>query len=234
MLDNNDSTIDCILSGDCIKIVEDLKIDSSYYNSLFEKYKNKNTYEIRFEDSNTNLLLKYMSFPNGISEKEMIKAFLYNMKIPYEKRNYFAFYNYEGKILGNYNYEGKFVGDNDTQIQFPLKNNKFFFYKNFIYPEGFYGKILKVSFEDNIGLSIFLNNRDIYAGSLQKIKDFFIKIKDYISKCNVIFIYKILENPIIYPGEIELKIDDEKTFSSVGIIEDFICKLKVKIKDGSD
>ena len=147
-----------------------------------------------------------MSFPN-CTKKEMIKAFLFEMKIPYEKRNYFVFY-----------YFGELLKDDDTHINFiPSFTIKVF--KTFIIPEGFYGKMLKVNFEDNVGLSSFLNNKKIYAGSLQKIKDFYMKIKDYINSCNYAYYYIFIENPIIYPGNIELKIDDENTFSSVGIFK---------------
>ena len=36
---------------------------------------------------------------------------------------------------------------------------------------------------------------------------------------------------IIYPGEIEVKENDERTFSEIGIRDDFICKLKTKKND---
>ena len=40
LLENDDSSIDNISINDSIKIVEELDVDLSYYNSLLEKYKN--------------------------------------------------------------------------------------------------------------------------------------------------------------------------------------------------
>ena len=37
--------------------------------------------------------------------------------------------------------------------------------------------------------------------------------------------YKIINKPILYTGNIEVKEDCERTFSSIGIRDDCICKL---------
>ena len=39
-----------------------------------------------------------------------------------------------------------------------------------------------------------------------------------------------VENAKIYPGEIEVKENDERTFSEIGIRDVFICKVKVNKK----
>ena len=39
LLDNDDSTINCILSGDCIQIIEDLNIDSYFINHFLKNMK---------------------------------------------------------------------------------------------------------------------------------------------------------------------------------------------------
>ena len=82
------------------------------------------------------------------------------------------------------------------------------------------GKLLAVTIknENNILTNEFV------AGTLQQIKCFYKEIKSKLYSNH----YKLMDNPVIIPGEIELKQDDERTFSSIGIRENFICKVKVQ------
>lgn len=57
-------------------------------------------------------------------------------------------------------------------------------------------------------------------GALNRIKELHKKIKNGYRN--------IVSNAIIYPGGIEVKENDERTFAEIGIREAFICKLKMK------
>ena len=78
-----------------------------------------------------------------------------------------------------------------------------------------------------IRVNIIINDKIIMRtniGTLEQLKNFYKKLKDYYYS-----IYnKSIENAKIYPEEIELKQDDERTFSSIGIREEFICKINFK------
>ena len=87
------------------------------------------------------------------------------------------------------------------------------------------GKLLKFTLvNDN-------NNNDIIikaeVGTLEQIKDFYNKVKSEIKTFLTSKGNKLLENPRIYPGGIEVKENDERTFSSIGIRDNFICKVKL-------
>ena len=78
-------------------------------------------------------------------------------------------------------------------------------------------------------LSISLiNNKDeligeIYAGSLQQIKAFYEKLKEYLSNKNIDLTGKSV---ILLSGtETIISELDERTFSSFGILNDFKCKI---------
>ncbi len=76
-------------------------------------------------------------------------------------------------------------------------------------------------------VAIIKNENDIlinkFTGTLQNIKNFYKELKAELYG----YRYKLMGNPIIIPGEIELKEDDERTFSSFGIRENFTCKVKL-------
>ena len=84
------------------------------------------------------------------------------------------------------------------------------------------GKPLKVIIEDY--------NDEIICkwevGTLEQIKDFYSKLKLEIYTYKTSIGNHLIEDPVIYPGKIELKMDDERTFSAIGIRENFICKVK--------
>ena len=89
-LDNDDSSIDCILNGDSIKIIEFLDCDTSYIDSLLLKHKNSPIMH--------NILIKTtigisvtLHLPNDITAFEMKKAFCSRMKIPFKYINEFKF-----------------------------------------------------------------------------------------------------------------------------------------------
>ena len=82
------------------------------------------------------------------------------------------------------------------------------------------GKILNVNIE--IGNECYNN---IFLGTLEQLKQFYESINlavKAIFSCN-----KKIKNIIILPRNLEIKKDDERTFSQIGIREDFQCKVNL-------
>ena len=76
-------------------------------------------------------------------------------------------------------------------------------------------------------VTIYYNDKAVYlhsCGTLNQIKEFHKGIKELLKLDN----YDLIGNGIIYPGEIKVKQNDERTFSERGIRNNFSCKLKVK------
>jgi hypothetical protein len=78
------------------------------------------------------------------------------------------------------------------------------------------GKVFEVSIENNKGIIL-----DFTVGTLEQISNFRKSLNGKAEELK----YKINNNPILYPGNIEVKEDCERTFSSIGIRDDCICKL---------
>ena len=201
ILNNDDSSIDLILNGDSIKIIED--------NSLFLKYKNAKKINIIFcapSGLKTKLYL-----PVDITVNEMIKAFLFESKIPYKYKNRIDFL-YNCSLLS--------FSENKLLKDFIFQNNAFIdiidIYNSldYIYLSGKPGKTLEVNIEYN--KNIFTK---ILVGTLVQIKNFYEDLISLLSQY-------MINNPIIYIKELELKKDDERTFSSIGIRDNFICKIE--------
>ena len=213
LLPNDDSFIDCLSNGDFIKIKEDLDIEPFYYNSLIEKYKKFPKISIIITNDAGQKYLREL--PKSITIEEMIKAFLSEMKIPFKyKRNYK--FNYNAQDLNENSFDNCLVKDiikNNSTICVIEKNNVI----SGITPGP--GKLIRVK--------IIINDKIIMRtniGTLEQLKNFYKKLKDYYYS-----IYnKSIENAKIYPEEIELRQDDERTFSSIGIREEFICKINFK------
>lgn len=85
---NDDTSIDTISDGDFIKINENLDINDFYYKSLCLKHKNTDRF-IRFSLKNKSNISR--SFPEDITIKEMLSAFLMELKIPIYLKNNFGF-----------------------------------------------------------------------------------------------------------------------------------------------
>ena len=81
LLYNDDTLIDLKSNVGFIKINESLDIDESFYKTLLQKYKDSELiYNIRLHGNDGKTLIRH--FPKVITVKEMIKAFLMEMKIP--------------------------------------------------------------------------------------------------------------------------------------------------------
>jgi len=198
-------------------MIEDLDVDLSYYNSLIETHKNSQIINIGFELLSGKKLNR--GFPMNITIKEMIKAILSEMRIPYKYRNDYTFLD-NGLTL-NVNsdkYLGNIFKDLEKITIVELK-------KSIVAWAPGPGKIIEFTLvNDNNNNNIIIKAE---VGTLEQIKDFYNKVKSEIeffltSKGN-----KLLENPRIYPGGIEVKENDERTFSSIGIRDNFICKVKL-------
>ena len=145
----------------------------------------------------------------------MIKAFLSEMKIPFKYKRYYIFY-YNAQDLNENSFDNCLIEDiikNNSSIYVIEKDNVI----SGITPGP--GKLIRVKIIINGNIFEKTN-----IGTLEQIKNFYKKLKDYYYS-----IYnKSIENAKIYPEEIELKQDDERTFSSIGIREEFICKINFK------
>jgi hypothetical protein len=218
-LENDDSSIDCILNGDSIKIIEFLDCDTSYIDSLLLKHKNSPIiHNIKFNTTTGHIFPLHL--PNDITGFEMKKAFCAKMKIPFKFINKFSFIYNAYQIKDNAILENIFniskephvvVSENCSLLacisQCPIEGKR-------------------------IHASIYLNDKqpEFYksfcVGTLTQIKEFFFVMRmnnEYLGLC-------LLGNGLFYGkiGEIEVKENDERSFSEIGIREDFICKLKVK------
>lgn len=188
-------------------MIEELDVDLNYYNSLLSKKTSKNLYNITLETGTGYRINR--TFPKDATIEEIIKSFLSIMRIPFKLylKDYYIRYN------------GKTLHLEDKNILYEnIYNVKIYFFES--EKRKFQGKILEV---------IIINENDIClirvsAGTLQQIKCLYKEIKDTLYSNH----FNLIENPIIIPAEIELKQDDERTFSSIGIRENFICKVKVQ------
>ena len=213
LLPNDDSFIDCLSNGDFIKIKEDLDIEPFYYNSLIEKYKKFPKIRIIITNDAGQKYLR--DLPKTITIEEMIKAFLSEMKIPFKYKIYYIFY-YNAQDLNENSFDNCLIEDiikNNSTIYVTEKDNV----TNGIHPGP--GKLIRVN--------IIINDKifeKANVGTLQQLKNFYKILENYL---NLIY-NKSIENAKIYPEEIELKQDDERTFSSIGIREEFICKINFK------
>jgi hypothetical protein len=214
ILNEDESTIDNILDNDIIYIYETLEgIDPSYYNLYLYQHNNEKQFNIIFNLLSTQVK-KVMRFTLNTTIEEMIILFFCEMKISKKYQNNFKFiYN---SITLNEN-------EKSTLIQKGLMNNS-----NIIIIEL---KQLKKIFEGKI-LNVTLKNKnkktlicEINAGTLQQIKNFYSDLENS------------LTNYLIKDVEAEghnLKKDDERTLSSIGIRNDFICYIGFKNKKDKD
>ena len=103
ILENDDSSIDCILNGDSIKIIEFLEdCDLYYYDSLIKNHKNSPMmFNILFSYHEKELKKIVLNFPIDTTVMEMKKSFLCKMEIPFKFIDCFIFYFECKKIPDN-------------------------------------------------------------------------------------------------------------------------------------
>ena len=211
LLSNDDSPINFISNGDIIKIQSDIDYNNSYFRALLEIHKSAPLINISFKGGSGFYLSR--SFPNDITFKEMFEAFFNILKIP----------NYE-RTLYMFLYDGKRLNENNNNL---LKTT----FRNM-------GAVSIITFDICQNLTnnspgpgkiflIYLKNfredqSSIEVGTLEQINIFYERLKNYLYG----YEFKMNNNPILYPGEIELKKDDERTFSSIGIRDNCIVYIK--------
>ena len=208
LLDNNESTIEFISNGDSINVSEILDIDYNYYNKLLSKKSKNNFYNVILETLSGIKMNK--TFPKETTTEEIIKSFLSIMKIPiklYLKQYYIR---YNGITL-------RLEDKNVFNEEIPNVTIIFFECMRFNIRKG--KKLLVTIKKENEILT-----DEFFVGTLELLKCFYEELKSKLNRNH----YKLIDNPIIIPGDIELKKDDERTFSSIGIRENFICKVKVE------
>ena len=220
LIDNNDSNINFISNGDQIIINEVMDYDPSFYDSLFT-----NNYSgfrnIKFINNDDFKTILICPFPNDITAKKLIQAFLNKMHIPYQKRDYFSFQiKYSSSILDK---------DDDVNSLSSSNFSAIIVRKAAIFPDNFYGKMLKVEFKIDV-MNTDKNTFQGYTGTLMQIENFYHEIKGLLDRLNVAWSYEMLESPIIYPGEINIQSNDERTLGDIGIRQNFICKIKARIR----
>ena len=206
-LREDETPIDLISFGDEINIVEDLyDIDLTYYQSYLSKNNKKEMINIMFNFSSG--IKKRMTFTLETTVKEMIKMFFFEMRIPEKEKKNFRLI-YDASHLD--------FNDNSTLLEKEFHNlisitvyecNQFV--PNIIYK----GKKIKAKIYNKEKI---ISN--IIIGTLDTIEQLYLSLEYYIPSE-----YSKIKKLEI--GGKELKKDDKRTFSSIGINNDFICNIE--------
>jgi hypothetical protein len=217
--ENDEFSLNSILNGEEIQIVEDFdEFDLSYYNKYLSKNKNKNLLNIIFHFTSSKP--KTMIFAKDTTIKEMVKIFFNEIKIPEINRKYFIL-NCNGINGDRLDFDDKCIleksslnrGDYSDIYVLELKNK---------YLE-INGKILKANiYSKNELILKFL------VGTLGRIKDFYSDLEYSLPGWEHIILKKVEIN-----GK-ELKKDDNRTFSSFGIRENFNCYIEFIPKENKE
>ena len=181
-------------------------MDETYYINYLQKHNNENLLNVIFDFKPVPVTNKILRISSNTQIKEMIKIFLYEMKIPEENKYDFTFYFNASKLVSNDNLSLYEKGINSNSRILVMKNDE-------LTNNRIEGKKLKVNveFKNEIILQISI-------GTLNNIKDLFNSIEIDLSGRNI-FIKEIKINKNKY------KRKDERTFSSIGIRENFTCKI---------
>ena len=217
-LENDDSPIICIKDFDSITVKFNNSEIELYEELLSLKIKNSKVINnIKFNGI-PNIRKRLFFFEENMTVEEMMKAFFIynyiNLPLTYKYKLYFNIHQLENnKTLLEYNIKNRIELE---ILEQRLENmpDEYSIIKN---P----GKHLHASIKNQIDNLEF----KLHAGTLQKIKDFYKYLSLYLKTFNN---KGIEENFIISIGKIELKQDDERTFNSFGIRNDFTCIIKSK------
>ena len=222
LIEKDDSDIKFLLNGNNNEIViseKNISLYSKNINIQSTQNSNKQRFNIIFIFKN-NAVEKYnMNFENDLPLKELFKIFFSKYSIPEQNQN---------KYIFKYNTDFLKINDNT-----PLNDEKLNL-KNYstIYISEISDDTKNTkntySKEKNPGIklkaTILMKDRimNMYAGTLQRISEFYKDIKIHLMK-----IYDIEEKLIINKdnSKLELKSNDNKTFSDYGIRSDFSCQI---------
>ena len=206
-LNDDESSIDCIKEGDQIKIIELMQgVDFSSYESYLSKHRNETLFNIILfivwkEKRRT------FQFAINASIEEIIKIFFNELRIPEIKKceYYFLFNGYKLNI-----------NDKSTLVQKNIKDGMIIEIHKAINWGFRFGKNLEALIKEGnkvIG--------KMPAGTLQTIKNLYLDIDNNFFNCNNLSLKKIKIN-----GK-EIQKDDERTLSSIGIRDNFICYIEL-------
>ena len=201
------------INGDSIKIFEFLDIDESYlsyYDSLLLKHKNSQMiYNISFRSVCFKLIILHL--PIDITGIEMKKSYLCKRVIPF--KYYYLF---------NFIFNGRKIEDKEILKNLNIREMAIIDVDETKYIDREYD--IKATEGKKIYAQIEVNDIGIFRfkfGTLNQIKELHKEIKNHMPN-------HFDGNAIIYPGKIEVKENDERTFAEIGIRDSFICKCKLK------
>lgn len=211
-LNNDEEDIGYIKDGDEIKLIEQLHgVDFRYYQKYLSKHNNEPKINIKFSfDRNI-----YFSVTTNTSIEELVKIFFNHMKIPL---NF-----WENSYSFRYNGNELFIHDKSSLTQKGLINYSIIMVhengSEYSSPEGKIMEVLVKGKKDKEDYKIITKS---IAGTLQKIKDFYNQMSLILGDGKSII--KLMIN-----GK-EIQKDDESTFTSNGIRENFTCFIEFKYK----
>ena len=162
-----------------------------------------------------------VTIPFKITVKNLIHDFFNKIKVSEQNQKYFSFFFNEKELKLNDNeiYNEGFRDGNSVYFETSIiKNSCNYEYLKSNCP----GKKINAFLKDKKGK---LNNKFIFAGTLQQIKNFYKEMKKYLSEQKI----EIQGAPIICYNNQTLELDEknENTFSSYEINNDFICLIDV-------
>ena len=158
-------------------------------------------------------LKKCLQFPEDVTFIEMKKSYLYKKEIPFKYINDFILM-YNGKKLDENEILKNFITEpSNNMLTINIIDSNNFKCGGLFHAEG-KRIIANVYFNDS------KNVRSYHIGTLNQIKELYKGLNNEFSGPKGKF--------IIYPGEIEVKENDERTFSEIGIRKEFDIILKKK------
>jgi len=203
LLNDDDTSIEIISNGETISMRSATNFNSLLYQTILQNNQNSPRINIIFIDFNSNDHFCKV-FPNNISIRQMFIVIFEEM-------------NFEGNSYFIYN-DSRINKEDDTLLMNFFSGYYSTIYFNDSMHEDLPGKIFIVTIQNNNDLILSFT-----AGTLEQISNFRRRLNQKIEYLN----YRITNNPILNPGEIEINESDERTFSSIGIRDDCTCRVEL-------
>jgi len=204
LLNDDDTSIEIISNGETISMRSATNFNSLLYQTILQNNQNSPRINIIFIDFNNTHDLFCKVFPNNISIRQMFTVIFEEM-------------NFEGNSDFIYNHS-RINKEDDTLLMNFFSGYYSTIYFNDSMHEDLPGKIFIVTIQNNNDLILSFT-----AGTLEQISNFRRRLNQKIEYLN----YRITNNPILNPGEIEINESDERTFSSIGIRDDCTCRVEL-------
>jgi hypothetical protein len=207
LLNDDDTPIEFIHNGDTICMRRSI---SSSYQNIFQNNQNSPMINIIFIANIGGHF--HRIFPINISIRQMF-IIIFEECFEENERNFIYFLNNASTI----NTEDNTLLSNFFRFQH-ISNIEI--RSRFGVIEDLPGKLFIVSIQNNRNLEL-----DFTVGTLEQIRSFRRRLNQGIENLR----YNIINNPILNPGEgeIELSEDDDRTFSSIGIRDNCICRVEL-------